>query len=106
MRAPGCRYRGIAPSNDGPRFSIGIGRSGGTVVITVHGVAGLEDWERIDAVLRDIIDAQGNLDVLLDLGEVAELESDAAPLIVHAAHRAHSHGGRLRLADRACRERS
>jgi len=75
------------------------------VVITVHGVSGLDGWERIDAVLRDIIDAQGNLDVLLDLGEVARLERDAAPLILHAAHRAHSHGGRLRLADRACRER-
>jgi hypothetical protein len=89
-----------------PRFSNGTGRAGGTVVITVHGVKGLDDWERIDAVRRDIIDAQGNLDVLLDLGEVVRLESDAAPLIVHAAQRAHSHGGRLRLADRACRERS
>ena len=88
-----------------PHFSIGIGRSGGTVVITIRGVGNQEDWARIDAVLRDIIDAQGNLDVVLDLGEVAALESDAAPLIVHAAHRAHSHGGRLRLADRACRDR-
>jgi len=86
-------------------FSIGIGRSGGTVVITIHGVSSSEDWKRIDAVLRDIIDAQGNLDVVLDLGEVATLERDAAPLIVYAAQRAHSHGGRLRLADRACRDR-
>jgi anti-anti-sigma regulatory factor len=89
-----------------PRFSIGIGRNGGTVVITIHGVHDHEDWARIDAVLRDIIDAQGNLDVLLDLGEVAALERDAAPLIVQAAQRAHSHGGRLRLADRACRDRT
>lgn len=94
-----------APAAPSP-FSIGIGRAGGTVVITIHGVTGLDDWERIDAVLRDIIDAQGNLDVLLDLGEVAALERDAAPLIVYAAQRAHSRGGRLRLADRACRERS
>ena len=86
-------------------FGIGIGRSGGTVVITIHGVSSQEDWSRIDAVLRDIIDAQGNLDVVLDLGEVVTLESDAAPLIVYAAQRAHSHGGRLRLADRACRDR-
>lgn len=86
-------------------FSIGIGRSGGTVVITIQGVNSQEDWARIDAVLRDIIDAQGNLDVVLDLGDVSSLESDAAPLIVHAAQRAHSHGGRLRLADRACRDR-
>ena len=43
--------------------------------------------------------------MVLDLGEVVSLESDAAPLIVDAAQRAHSHGGRLRLADRACRDR-
>ena len=86
-------------------FGIAIGRSGGTVVITITGVNSQEDWARIDAVLSDIIDAQGNLDVVLDLGEVATLESDAVPLIVQAAHRAHSHGGRLRLADRACRDR-
>ena len=76
------------------------------MVITIHGVTSHDDWASIDNVLRDIIDSQGNLDVLLDLGEVAVLERDAAPLIVNAAHRAHSHGGRLRLADRACRERS
>lgn len=86
-------------------FSIGIGRSGGTVVITIHGVSSQEDWARIDAVLRDIIDSQGNLDVVLDLGDVSTLRSEAAPLIVDAAQRAHSHGGRLRLADRACRDR-
>ena len=86
-------------------FDIGIGRTGGTVVITIHGVSSQDDWNRIDAVLRDIIDAQGNLDVVLDLGEVSTLEREVAPLIVQAAQRAHSHGGRLRLADRACRDR-
>lgn len=94
-----------APEEGSP-FDIAIARAGGTVVITIHGVTGSEGWEKIDAVLRDIIDSQGNLDVLLDLGEVATIEREAAPLIVHAAQRAHSHGGRLRLADRACRERS
>lgn len=89
-----------------PRFGIGIGRAGGTVVITVHGVTDTDDWTSLDAVLRDIIDAQGNLDVVLDLGEVAVLGRHAAPLILHAAQRAHSHGGRLRLADRACRDRA
>jgi anti-anti-sigma regulatory factor len=100
-------WQDVHPTPDAvAHFSIGIGRSGGTVVITIHGVSGDEHWARIDAVLRDIIDAQGNLDVVLDLGEVATLERDAAPLIVHAAQRAHSHGGRLRLADRACRDRN
>ena len=76
------------------------------VVVTVHGVIDLEEWARVDLFLRDIIDAQGNLDVLLDLWDVDHLQSDAMPLIVDAARHAHAHGGRLRLADRACRSRT
>jgi anti-anti-sigma regulatory factor len=76
------------------------------VVVTIHAQTGSDDWARIEAVLRDLIDAQGNLDVLLDLGEVEVLQDAAAPLIVKAAHQAHRHGGHLRLADRACRERA
>ena len=64
-----------------------------------------DDWSRIEAILRDLIDAQGNLDVVLDLGEVVSLARDAVPIIVHAARQAHTHGGRLRLADRACHDR-
>ncbi len=84
-----------------PSFS--ISRTGGTVVVTVHGAIGVQEWARIHPALCDLIDAQGNLDVVIDLCEVVRLEADAVPLIVRAAHQAHSHGGRLRLADRACR---
>ncbi|MCA1692987.1 MAG: STAS domain-containing protein [Acidimicrobiales bacterium] len=90
----------------GPRSSFTIGRARGTVVVTVHGEVELGDWSRLDKVLADIIDAQGNLDVVVDLSEVSSLERAAMPLIVEAARQAHSHGGRLRLADRACRDRS
>ena len=88
----------------GARSCFSIGRTGGTVVVTIHGEIGLDDWAGIDAVLWDLIDAQGNLDVVLDLSEVGFLERDAVPLIVDAARQAHSHGGHLRLADRACRD--
>ena len=71
-------------------------------MVSVRGRIDLEDWFRIDAVLWDLIDAQGNLDIVLDLSEVGYLEHGAVPLIVHAAHQAHAHGGHLRLADRAC----
>lgn len=74
-------------------------------MVTIHAEFGFEDWALVGAVLRDLIDAQGNLDVLLDLGEVVRLETGAVPVIVHAARQAHVHGGHLRLADRACRER-
>ncbi len=70
----------------------------------MQGQAAADDWARVSAVLADLIDAQGNLDVVLDLGQVVSLQRDAVPLIVSAAHRAHDHGGRLRLADRACHD--
>jgi len=73
--------------------------------VVIHGEINCDDWSPIESVLRDLIDAQGNLDVVLDLGEVVCLESDALPRILLAARQAHSHGGRLRLADRACRDR-
>jgi len=74
------------------------------VVVTMHGEIGSDDWASVNAILRDLIDAQGNLDVVLDLCEIGHLEREAVPLIVHAARQAHDHGGRLRLADRACRD--
>ncbi len=86
----------------GSTSSFTIRRALGTVVVAVNG--DIDDWSFIDGVLTDIIDAQGNLDVVVDLGEVTSLERAAVPLIVHAARQAHSHGGRLRLADRACRD--
>lgn len=73
--------------------------------MAVRGQISFDDWARVDAVLQDLIDAQGNLDVVLDLCEVGYLQRDAVPLIVNAAHQAHRHGGHLRLADRACRDR-
>ena len=75
------------------------------MIVAIHGQISFDDWARVDAVLQDLIDAQGNLDVILDLCEVTYLQRDAVPLIVNAAHQAHNHGGRLRLADRACRDR-
>lgn len=88
----------------GPTSCFDIRRIGGTVVVTVHGEIDIDDWARIDGILRDLIDDQGNLDVVLDLCDVVSLEREAVPLIVHAARQAHTHGGRLRLADRACRD--
>jgi anti-anti-sigma factor len=94
-----------SPAAGGRTSSFSVGRTGGTVVVTIHGEIDSKDWSRISAILRDLIDAQGNLDVVLDLCEVVSLEREAVPLIVHAARQAHTHGGHLRLADRACRER-
>jgi RNA polymerase sigma factor (sigma-70 family) len=81
---------------------LGISRTGGTVIVTIPAGIGLDDWLRVDAALGDLIDAQGNIDIVVDLCEVPSLEPAAVALILHAARRAHDHGGRLRVADRAC----
>lgn len=104
VATPAGRENPPRPGGITSHFS--IGRTGGTVIVTIHGQIGAQDWARVDAVLQDLIDAQGNLDVVLDLCEMASLQRDAVPLIVSAAHQAHRHGGRLRLADRACRDRA
>lgn len=83
-----------------------IRRVRGTVVVTVHGEVDLEHWSRIDCLMRDLIDGQGNLDLVVDLWDISHLERTAAPLIVDAARHARAHGGKLRVADRACRNRS
>jgi anti-anti-sigma regulatory factor len=81
---------------------LGISRTGGTVIVTISAGIGFDDWVRVDAALGDLIDAQGNTDIVVDLCEVGSLEPAAVALILHAARRAHDHGGRLRVADRAC----
>jgi len=97
----------VATAEEHPAGSLNavfsVRRVGGTVIVTIQGEIGFDDWSRINPVLWDLIEDQGNLDVVLDLGEVVSLERDAVPLIVRAARQAHRHGGRLRLADRACR---
>ncbi|MDP8938487.1 MAG: STAS domain-containing protein [Actinomycetota bacterium] len=100
--ASSFEYSGHPPP---PTSSFAIGRAGGTVIVTIQAPIDFDDWAGIDAVLWDLINDQGNLDVVLDLSGVIHLERDAAFLIVHAARQAHGHGGRLRLADRACRDR-
>ena len=102
VATPAGRENPPRPRGSTSHFS--IGRTGGTVIVTIHGQIDAGDWAQVDAVLQDLIDAQGNLDVILDLGEVASLQRAAVPLIVSAAHQAHRHGGRLRLADRACHD--
>lgn len=78
-------------------LSIVIGRWLGTVVITVRGELDVAGSQRLAAVLHDVVDGQGNLDVVLDLGALHRIDPSALDVLAATADRCAERGGRLRL---------
>lgn len=79
------------------RLSLVIGRCLGTVVVTVGGDLEASDAQRLERVLADLIDGQGNLDVVLDLGGLSRLDPCGVDVLAAAADNSAKRGGRLRL---------
>lgn len=77
--------------------SVGVRRALGTVVVTVHEELDGSGAAHLDRILADLIDGQGNLAVVVDLGDVSVVESDGLAVLVAAAERAEGRGGALRL---------
>src|SRR5687768_9691404 len=65
------------PSVVHPGFWLAISRALGTVVVTVHGRLDGTASRQLDGVLTDLIDGQGNLDVVADLWDVKTIEGDS-----------------------------
>ncbi|MCA1844278.1 MAG: STAS domain-containing protein [Actinobacteria bacterium] len=84
-----------------PSFSVVIGRALGTVVVTVHGGLDAETSPRLRRVLADLIDAQGNLDVVVDLADTTQVSPSGLSALLEAARSAHRRGGQLRLSRRS-----
>lgn len=80
-----------------------IGRALGTVVVSVHGILEGDGAERLGDVLRDLIQYQGNLAVVVDLSGVARLQPTAATVFLNAAVWAEERGGSFRVHDPADR---
>jgi anti-anti-sigma factor len=86
------------PSVVHPHFWLAITRALGTVVVTIHGRLDRTASRQLDGVLTDLIDGQGNLDVVADLWDVKAIEGDSLAVFESAVAGARSRGGRLRLA--------
>jgi anti-anti-sigma regulatory factor len=75
--------------------SFAIARELGVVVVTVRGILDAADCVRLEGTLRDLIDNQGNLAVMVDLQELIGLAPRGLDVFRRAAAWAAVHGGEL-----------
>jgi anti-anti-sigma factor len=78
---------------------IAISRALGTVVVTLRGSLERDDAETLRAVLKDLIDHQGNLKLVVDLSRLRRLDFAGVRVLRVAAGWARGHSASFRLAD-------
>ena len=81
-----------------PGLMLAIGRALGTVVVTVRGDLNRATSPQLAEVLRDLIDDQGNLSVVVDARAASLSSPEGAAAFAVAAQWANRHGGTLTLA--------
>jgi anti-anti-sigma factor len=79
------------------RLTIAVGRALGTVVVTLRGELEEPDAPRLRAILADLINNQGNLDVVVDLRRLAVATPSGVAALESAAAWAAERGGDFRL---------
>jgi anti-anti-sigma factor len=78
-------------------FSFAIGRSGHSVVVTLHGELDQASSAPLERILRDLIDDQGNLAVVVDLRSISAADPSVLEVFLAASGWARSHRGSFRL---------
>ncbi len=76
------------PASSSPPRSISVRRAQGRVVVSVHGDLDGQRAAILEQVLSDLIDGQGNLDVLVDLRDAALADPVALDALRGAAEQA------------------
>lgn len=74
---------------------VGIGRSDGTVVVTLSGVLDASGAGWLEHLLRDVVEDQGNQFVAVDLRAVGGADAAVLAVLVAFSGRAARRGGRL-----------
>ena len=82
---------------DGSGFSLVFSRALGKVVVHVHGVLDANTAPTLKAGLADIIDNQGNRQVVLDLRRTTGVDAAGLLIVVDALRRMDDYGGGLLL---------
>ena len=78
-------------------FSVSIGRALGRVILTLHGELDTAAAPVLRSVLDDIIEQQGNLDVIIDLAKLEFVDSRGLSELVAADRMAKEQGGTVTL---------
>ncbi len=86
---------GAAP---GQSTKLIVSRTLGTVVLALHGEIDGSGTAHLAAVLRDLIDGQGNLALVVDLGGARGVDQAVAEVLRTAARNLGRRGGCLALA--------
>lgn len=79
-------------------FSCAVTRVLGVVVVTVHGSLDASSCSALEAVLADLIEGQGNLRVVVDVGDMAVVDPSCLGVLVAAADSAAGRGGEVTFA--------
>ena len=82
---------------DRPRFSLVFSRALGKVVVHVHGALDASTAPALKARLVDIIDNQGNRQVVLDLRQMTSVDAAGLFVLADALKRMSDYGGELLL---------
>ncbi|MDP8937170.1 MAG: STAS domain-containing protein [Actinomycetota bacterium] len=82
---------------DGSGFSLVFSRALGQVVVHVHGTLDATTAPALNARLVDIIDGQGNRQVVLDLRKMAAVDAAGLVVLADALKRMDDRGGDLLL---------
>jgi anti-anti-sigma factor len=80
-------------------LAIGIGRSLGTVVVTLEGPVDTPAAARLAATLSDLIEGQGNLAIAVELSAVTRVGASGLRVLSDAAFDLERRGGRLSLCE-------
>jgi anti-anti-sigma factor len=84
-----------AGTREPSRSAISISRALSRVIVTLRGALDARAALRLRPLLWDLIDGQGNLDVVIDLRDVVVIDPAGIGLLVGTSERMHQHGGRI-----------
>ena len=94
MLTGSSRSDGTTPTPAAPCL-IAIRRAAGSVVVSVHGQLTADSAAGINHVLRDLISDQGNLNLVIDVQEVTDVDSNGLSVLLEASSLARQCGATL-----------
>lgn len=78
-------------------FSLVFSRALGNVIVHIHGVLAANSAHELKDRLVDVIDGQGNRQLVVDLRKTTRIDSTGFSVLVDALHRQRERGGDLVL---------